>query len=85
MRPATIHDELHHDDWWHEDDVIHQAEGMIAVQLAVTVHEAGGALRAYSTQIGVDRRDLAGQVVRHEVFVPRNDAGREGPQAERRK
>lgn len=75
MRPALPDHELEHDSWWHEDDVIHQAEGVVAVQLAIPVDHAGAVLRAHAAKVGADQRELAGQVVRHEVFISREDAG----------
>ena len=62
-----------HDQWWHEDDVVHQAEGMLSVQLGVPIGEAAATLRAYSRYVGIRRRAVASQVTRRQVFIPRRD------------
>lgn len=82
MDPATsacaCDPDLDHDTWWHEDDRLHQAEGVLSVQLAVSVAESSALLRAYSEKTGIAPDTIASQVVRHQVFL----AGRRrGPDA----
>jgi hypothetical protein len=81
MSPASRDDSLEHDLWWHEDDVVHQAEGMLAVRLGVSVHVATVALRAHAQKTGADPRELAHQVVRREVHIPRTTVGPTGSES----
>lgn len=58
MDEAAAHDEM-----WHEDDVLHQAEGMLTVRLGVSLDEAIRALRAHAETEGVSPRDVAPHVI----------------------
>jgi ANTAR domain len=72
--PAT-NDGFDHDRWWHEDDVVHQAEGVLAAQQAVPISEAAAALRAYARDVGTRQRTVAQQVTSRQVFIPRRERG----------
>jgi hypothetical protein len=54
---------------WHEDDVLHQAEGMLSARLAITVDEATEALQTYAAAEGVSPRDVAPHVIDGSVDI----------------
>ena len=44
---------------WHEDDDLHQAEGMLSVRLGIPIAEAVDALRARSVSTGQGVHEVA--------------------------
>ncbi len=62
-------DEPAHGNGWHEDDVLHQAEGMLSMRLGVSVDEATEALRTFAEAEGVSPRDVAPHVIDGSVDI----------------
>jgi hypothetical protein len=58
-----------HESWWHEDDRVHQAEGVLSVQLAVSIGESVALLRAHSEATGIALDTVAARIVRHDLFI----------------
>jgi hypothetical protein len=58
--------------------VVHQAAGMTAIQLDVSVREALVRLRAFAFQSGRRLADVAGDVVARRLHLDSSDAGRGG-------
>jgi hypothetical protein len=67
--PVSGRSGLDHDSWWHEDDLLHQAEGVISVQLAVSIDESAALLRAHSETTGIPLDAVAARIVRHDLFL----------------
>jgi AmiR/NasT family two-component response regulator len=58
-----------HEQMWHEDDVLHQAEGVLAARLGTTSEHAARALRAHAEAEGIDPREIAPGVIDGSVHV----------------
>jgi ANTAR domain-containing protein len=52
-----------HDKFWHEDDKLHQAEGVLAARLDVSINEAAKALRAHAAAEATSPHELAPRVL----------------------
>jgi hypothetical protein len=66
---AAMDEATGHEETWHEDDVLHQAEGRLAVRLGITVEEAVRVLRAHAEAEGITPRDLAPGVIDGSVHI----------------
>lgn len=64
MDEATEHEKL-----WHEDDVLHQAEGVLSARLGIPVDAATRALRAHAEAEGSAPHDVAAGVVDGRVHI----------------
>lgn len=64
MDDATAHATM-----WHEDDELHQAEGMVSARLGIHIDDAVSALAAYATSEGTSVHSLAARVVRGTVTI----------------
>jgi hypothetical protein len=72
--PVSSRSDVDHESWWHEDDRLHQAEGVLSVQLAVSIGESVVLLRAHSRTTGIALDTVAARIVRHDLFL--TDHGR---------
>ncbi|WP_328305845.1 ANTAR domain-containing protein [Actinomycetospora sp. NBC_00405] len=59
-----------HDLSWHEDDELHQAEGVLSERLGISMDEAVIAIRRRAEASALTPAEIATQVL-HEVRTPR--------------
>jgi hypothetical protein len=48
---------------WHEDDQLHQAEGMLAERLGISINEAAGAIHRRAEASALTPAEIASQVL----------------------
>jgi AmiR/NasT family two-component response regulator len=58
-----------HEQMWHEDDELHQAEGVLSARLRVSVEEAVNALQTHAAAEGSSRHDVARRVIEGTVII----------------
>jgi AmiR/NasT family two-component response regulator len=64
MDEATEHEKM-----WHEDDVLHHAEGVLTARLGIPVEAATRALRAHAEAEGSPVRDIAEGVIEGRLHI----------------